>query len=201
MPMRKTSEDKLLDAVDDLMFSSGIEATPVDALLARAGVSAATLYRGFRSKEELVAAALERRQARWQHVWDCAINDASDEQQRLLAVFDAIDSFASTSQGARWCAFLGAAAEYANPPAEIAAAIKRDTDHLRRTLRHLAEQLPCDDPHGLAEAILVVFTGELAMRLRSDQPGRSGTGRQIAATVLAAAVAVPSHLDCGKFGA
>ena len=68
MPMRKGSEDKLLDAVDDLMFTAGIEATSVDAVLARAGVSAATLYRGFRSKEALVAAALERRQQRWQQV-------------------------------------------------------------------------------------------------------------------------------------
>jgi len=191
MPMRKGSEDKLLDAVDDVMFRSGIETTPVDAVLARAGVSAATLYRGFRSKEALVAAALERRQLRWQQVWDRAINDAADDEQRLLAVFDAIDTFADSPQGARWCAFLGAAAEYADPPAEIAAAIRHDTDHLRRTLQHLAEQLPCEDPHDLAEAILVVLTGELAMRLRSDGSRHRGTGRRIAATVLSAAVKQP----------
>lgn len=186
--MRKGSEDKLLDAVDDVMFRSGIETTPVDAVLARAGVSAATLYRGFRSKEALVAAALERRQLRWQQVWDRAINDAADDEQRLLAVFDAIDTFANSSHGARWCAFLGAAAEYANPPTEIADAIGRDTDHLRQTLQHLAGKLPCADPHELAEAVLVVLTGELAMRLRSDGPHHRGTGRRIAATVVSAAL-------------
>jgi AcrR family transcriptional regulator len=187
MPMRKGSEDKLLDAVDDLMFTSGIEATSVDAVLARAGVSAATLYRGFRSKETLVAAALERRQRRWQQVWDDAIDAAGSGEERLLAVFDALDTFAGTQHGARWCAFLGAAAEYANPSAEIAAAIHRDTDHLRDTLRRLAGQLPCTDPRGLAEALLTVFTGELAMRLRGGPPGRAGMGRQIAETVLATA--------------
>lgn len=189
MPMRKGSEDKLLDAVDDLMFTAGIEATSVDEVLARAGVSAATLYRGFRSKEALVAATLERRQQRWQQVWDDAIDAAEGDEERLLAVFDALDTFGGARHGARWCAFLGAAAEYAHPSAEIAAAINRDTDHLRQTLRRLAQQLPCADPHGLAEAILTVFTGELAMRLRGGRRDRAGTGRQIAETVLAAAVA------------
>lgn len=194
MPMRKGSEDKLLDAVDDLMFTAGIEATPVDEVLARAGVSAATLYRGFRSKEALVAAALERRQQRWQQVWDDAIDAAEGDEERLLAVFDALDTFAGTRNGARWCAFLGAAAEYAHPSAEIAAAIDRDTDHLRRTLRRLAERLPCADPHGLAEALLTVFTGELAMRLRGGRRDRAGMGRQIAETVLAAAVGKGSRV-------
>ncbi|MDF2827910.1 MAG: transcriptional regulator, TetR family [Mycobacterium sp.] len=186
MPVRKGSEEKLLDAVDDVVFSRGIESTPVDVVLARAGVSAATLYRGFRSKEALIAAALERRHERWRQVWDDAIAAASDDEQRLLAIFDAIDQYADRPDGARWCAFLGAAAEYANPPAEIAAAIERDTDHMRRTLRDLARRLPCDAPDDLAESILLVLTGELGMRLRDDDRRRSSAvGRRVAATLVA----------------
>ena len=187
MPVRKGSEEKLLDAVDDVVFSRGIESTPVDAVLARAGVSAATLYRGFRSKEALIAAALERRHERWRQVWDDAISAASDDEQRLLAIFDAVDAYADRQDGARWCAFLGAATEYADPPAEIAAAIERDTDHLRGTLRRLAAALPCDAPNDLAESILLVVTGELAMRLRDDRRRRSSTARRVAAIVVAAA--------------
>jgi AcrR family transcriptional regulator len=187
MPMRKSSEEKLLDAVDDLVFSRGIETTPVDAVLARAGVSAATLYRGYRSKEALIAAALERRHERWQRVWEDAVAAAPDGRQRLLAVFDAIDDFAGRPDGARWCAFLGAAAEYADPPAEISAAVARDTDHFRARLRELAAQLPCDDPDALAEALLVVLTGELAMRLRDGQRRPATIGRQIASTLITAA--------------
>lgn len=187
MPVRKSSEDKLLDAVDDLVFSRGIESTPVDAVLARAGVSAATLYRGFRSKEALVAAALERRHERWRTVWQRAVAAAPDDEERLLAVFDAVDAFARRPDGARWCAFLGTAAEYADPPAEIAAAVARDTDYLRETLRELASRLPCDDPDELAEAVLVVLTGELAMKLRDNRRRRSTLGRRIAKTMIAAA--------------
>jgi AcrR family transcriptional regulator len=187
MPVRKASEDKLLDAVDDLVFSCGIEATPVDAVLARAGVSAATLYRGFRSKEALIAAALERRHERWREVWERAIAAAADDEGRLLAVFDALDAFARRPDGARWCAFLGTAAEYADPPVEIAEAVRRDSVHMRKRLRELASQLRCADPDELAESILVILTGELAMKLRDSRRRRTTTGRHIAKTVITAA--------------
>ncbi|MHC3002807.1 TetR/AcrR family transcriptional regulator [Gordonia metallireducens] len=184
MPMRKSSEEKLLDAVDDLVFSRGIETTPVDAILARAGVSAATLYRGYRSKEALVAASLERRHARWRETWGNAIAAAPDDEGRLLAIFDAIDEFAARPDGARWCAFLGTAAEMSDPPAEIAEAVRRDTDYMRDTLRDLAVRLPCPDPDRLAEQILVVVTGELAMRLRDNPLRKSALGRDIAGTLV-----------------
>lgn len=193
MPVRKSSETKLLDAVDELVFTHSIETTPVDAVLARAGVSAATLYRGFSSKEALIAAALDRRQRRWQETWDRAIAAADSPEQRVLAVFDALDEVAGGDHAVRWCAFLGAAAEYADPPAEIAGAVSADTDHLRRTLRLLTAELPGDDPDGLAEAILLVVTGELAMRLRPGEhtgPARLSTvARDIAATLIGAAAA------------
>lgn len=189
MPVRKSSEDRLLDAVDDLVFSRGIESTPLDAVLSRAGVSAATLYRGFRSKEALIAAALERRHERWRVVWERAIAAAPDDEERLLAVFDAVDAFARRPDGARWCAFLGTAAEYADPPAEIADAVARDSQYLRDRLRELASRLPCDDPDGLAEAIMVVLTGELAMRLRDRRRRRSTVGREIGRTLIASALA------------
>ncbi len=188
MPVRTSSVDKLLDAVDEVVFRRGIETTPIDVVLAHAGVSAATLYRGFRSKEALIAAALERRQQRWQQVWDDAIAAAGSAEGRLLAVFDAIDDFGQRPDGARWCAFLGAAAEYADPPVEIATAVQRDTDHLRRTLQGVAADLPCADSDALAESILVVVTGELAMRLRDPHLRGSTTGRHIAAAVLADAL-------------
>lgn len=197
MPVRKSSETKLLDAVDELMFTRGIEATPVDTVLARAGVSAATMYRGFRSKEALVAAALERRQQRWQDTWRLAIETADNDEQRLLSVFDAIDDFADRPDGARWCAFLGTAAEYADPPAEIAAAVETDTTHLRRTLRSLASNLPCTDPDGLAESILMILTGDLAMRLRDHRHRTSDKAKGIAATLITASMNAASFDQTG----
>ena len=184
MTIRAGTESKLLDAADELFFSRGIAATPVDAVTRRAGVSAATLYRGYPSKEALLAAVLERRHREWITTWDAAIARQHTDEGRLLAVFDALDAFRTRPLGSRWCAFLGSAAEYADPPAEVGRAIHRDTETMRARLRQLAAAIDPRRSSELAEQLLLVITGDLAMRLRA--PGQStGTARRIAATLIA----------------
>jgi AcrR family transcriptional regulator len=182
--IRASTEARLLDAADELLFDRGVVATPVDAILERAGASPATLYRAYGSKEGLVAATLDRRQRDWLEVWDEAVARAPDDRSRLLAVFDALDYFASRPPAARWCAFLGTAAEYAEAPPVLAAAIKRDTDDLRRRLTALAEPLAGPGAAELAEEILLVFSGALAMRLRSVGPTDTAVARRIAGVVV-----------------
>lgn len=186
MPLRPASEKKILDAADDLFFTNGIAATPVDAVLARAGVSAATMYRGYRSKEALVAAALTRRHHDWLATWDAAVARCDEAGPRLLAVFDALDDFRSRPTGARWCAFLASAAEYVDPPADVAEAVRLDTETLRTRLTDLARPLVGPEAEGLAERLLLVVTGDLAMRLR--EPDRdTTTARAVAASLITAA--------------
>lgn len=188
MVMRTSTEQRLLDAAEDLFFTKGIAATPVDAVLARAGVSAATLYRGYPSKEALVAAALDRRHVAWLACWDEAVERRTDPAERLLAVFDGLDEFSGRPGGGRWCAFLGSAAEYADAPAEVAEAVRRDTDSLRERLTELAGSVVAHtdcSADELAEQVLLLVTGALAMRLR--HPGSTAdTARRVAAELIAA---------------
>ncbi len=183
MSVRTSTEKKLLDAADELFFSQGIAATPVDTVLARAGVSSATLYRAYGSKESLVAAALARRHRTWMTIWDGAVERAPDARTRLLAVFDALEEFSGRPEGARWCAFLATAAEYAHPPEEVAAAVRLDTDSLRQRLQALAEPVVGSRADELAESLLLVVSGALAMRLRNPD-GSARTARSIAETLV-----------------
>lgn len=175
---------KLLDAADELFFTQGVVATPVDEVLARAGVSPATLYRAFGSKEGLVAAALDRRHRAWLEVWDDVVAEATDDRQRLLAVFEALDRFRARADGARWCAFLGTAAEYADPPPALAAAIAQDSESMRRRLLELAEPVVGAQAEAVAEALVLVVSGQLATRLRGPGLTASGTARAVAESLL-----------------
>ena len=69
-----------VDSVDDareralrtayrLFSRHGVQAIGIDRIIAEAGIAKATLYRHFRSKEELVVAALERRETLWTRDW------------------------------------------------------------------------------------------------------------------------------------
>lgn len=184
MALRESTERRILDAAEDLFFTAGVAATPIDAVIDRAGVSAATLYRGWASKELLLAAALDRRQRAWIAEWDARIDDARDAEGRLLAVFDALESFREQPRGSRWCAFLGAAAEYADAPQELADAVRADTDALRSRLTDLARPLVGTRAAELAEQLLLVVSGDLAMRLR-EPAASTATARSIARALLA----------------
>ncbi|WZH51662.1 MAG: TetR/AcrR family transcriptional regulator [Nocardioides alkalitolerans] len=187
MASRASTERKLLDAADQLLFRRGVTATPVDEVLALAGVSPATLYRAFGSKDGLLVAALERRLDAWLATWDAAVAAAADDEARLLAVFDALETFRARPDGARWCAFLGSAAEHADPPAPLAAALARDTDELRTRLRALAVPVVGETgADGLAESLLLVVSGDLAMRLR-DGHVTTSAARDVARAVVASA--------------
>jgi AcrR family transcriptional regulator len=182
--VRARTEARLLDAADELVFTHGAVATPVDAILERAGVSPATLYRAYGSKEGLIAAALDRRQQSWLDVWDAAVTRAPDDRARLLAVFDALEHFRGQPHGARWCAFLGTAAEYAEPSPVLATAIQRDTDELRERLTALAAPVAGPDAGTLAEELLLVVSGDLAMRLRTGGSASARTTRAVAEAVV-----------------
>ncbi len=182
MAMRPGTEQRVLDAAEELFFTRGIAATPIDAVLERAGVSSATLYRGYPSKEALVAAALDRRHEDWVATWDRALERATDDRGRVLAVFDALDQYRSTPAGSRWCAFLGTAAEYVDAPKDLRAVLQRETDTLRRRLTETARPLVGDRAPALAEQLLLVVSGSLAMRLRD--PAADSTSARAVATAL-----------------
>ncbi|WP_371031085.1 TetR/AcrR family transcriptional regulator [Pseudoclavibacter sp. JSM 162008] len=186
MSIRTSSATKLLDAAEELFFTRGIHATPVDAVIERAGVSAATMYRGYASKESLLAATLARRHAEWLVAWDAAIARQDSWEGRVLAVFDALDTFREHPVRAQWCAFLGSAAEYADAPAEVRAAVDTDTDSLRRRLTAFITDDALNATsrdRELADELLLVVSGDLAMRLR-DPGHTTASARRIATALL-----------------
>lgn len=185
MAIRSRTEARLLDAAEALFFTRGVAATPVDEILERSEVSSATMYRGYASKEALLAGALTRRHQHWIETWDAAVARRRDPRRRLLAVFDALADFSERPDGSRWCAVLGTAAEYADPPEELRAAVLRDTDAYRARLAELAEPLVGTGAEELAEELTVVITGWLGMRLR-DPEAPLARARRMAEALLAA---------------
>jgi AcrR family transcriptional regulator len=107
----RPARERLLDAAGELFYAFGIAATGVDAVLARARVSPATLYAHFSGEDGLVAACLERRFRRWRQIWDEVLDERTDPIDRLLSVFDAVVRYREAEDNRRGCAFLAAAIE------------------------------------------------------------------------------------------
>src|ERR1700675_4209493 len=62
-----SARQRILDAAIPLFYQQGARAVGVDTVIAKSGVAKMSLYRGFRSKDELIAACLDQRdQIYWQ---------------------------------------------------------------------------------------------------------------------------------------
>lgn len=180
--------ERLLDAAETLFHRDGIARTGVDAVLAEAGVSTATLYAHFGGKDPLVAAYLQRRLERWGRVWDDAVAAATAPEDRLLAVFDALARFRDDQPATRGCAFLATAVELPGPGHPALDVVAADTAHLRDRLRALAADLPVTDPDGLAEQVLLAYDGTLSAFLRGTTGDPIVRGRALATIAVTHAI-------------
>jgi AcrR family transcriptional regulator len=181
-----SARERLLDSAETLFFHEGIANTGVDDVLEHSGISVATLYSHFGSKDGLIRATLERRFATWQSVWDEAVGAASTDETRLLAVFDALELFRQRHRAARWCAFLSTATELSDPDSSVHSPIEADTALLVKRLHQLAIPLAGERAADLAEDILLIYNGTLAAFLRGYPSDPIGHGRRLATTVIRA---------------
>lgn len=164
------TRDRILDAAENLFFHEGITTTGVDRVAATAGVAIVTLYKHFGSKDNLLREVLSRRLHAWTQHWDDAVAAASSPQERLLAVFDAIETFRASSGPTQWCCFLATASERPTPESGISdpvfELIHQDTTLIEGRLAELAREAQCQDPATVAATLLLLYNGVLASLLR-----------------------------------
>lgn len=184
----KTSNtrEQLAVVAAQLFYTHGITASGVDAIVRQAGVSKPTLYSHYRSKSELVAAALDfHHQARRQMI-ESYLDQRSNEsaEDHLLGVFDWLEDW-SRQQGTRGCAFLNAAAELVDPEDEPARQVIRNHKQWWQSLlADLARHAGAKDPLGLADALLLLIDGVSARVLVSGDAGVAASARRVARLLL-----------------
>ena len=89
---------RVLDAASQLFYERGIHAVGVDTIAEAAGVTKKTLYDRFGSKEALVVAYLQHRDARWrEHVAQQLALVPEPGIDRVLAIFDAAISWSDAN--------------------------------------------------------------------------------------------------------
>ncbi len=121
------TREHVLGVAHELFYWHGIRATGVDRVAAAAGVAPTTLYRLFASKDDLVAAYIERADRLYREWFDAAAAAGGpDPREQILAVFDALGEQVQP-QRCRGCPFLMALAEFpdrAHPAHRAAVAMK-----------------------------------------------------------------------------
>ncbi|WP_433273443.1 TetR/AcrR family transcriptional regulator [Actinosynnema sp. CS-041913] len=186
------TREHILRITHDLFYWHGIRATGVDKVAAEAGVAPTTLYRLFSSKDDLVAAYVDRvdRQTR-EWIVQATSADGRSAYDRILGLFDAVARH--VEQDCRGCAFMMALAEFPDPglPAHRNAVAAKTW--VRAKLTELAAELSADadigDPAALADQLALVIEGVHASAQALGVHGPAKQGRHLAERILVACTA------------
>jgi AcrR family transcriptional regulator len=151
--------DRVLETASALFYEHGVRAVGVDLIVEEAGVAKTSLYRHFRTKDDLVAAFLAREDADFWATWDqVAARHSHDPRAELDAQLQWIGARLARPNY-RGCPQLNVAAEFPatdHPARSVAAAHKQE---LRRRLRDLAERLGVTRGDELAGQLALLING------------------------------------------
>ncbi len=175
----KTGRERLVAAAVDLFYRNGFGAVGIDQVIASAGVTKTTFYKHFESKDDLMVAAVQRRDEWESQAWGRAIQErvGDDPVAQLLGMFDVMDLWFNLPDF-RGCMFLNTAMEFPNPHDPVhqaAAAYKRRTRDFWRDQAKRAGAEPA-----MAETFADCYAAlvEGALILRQTQ-GRNDAARAI----------------------
>lgn len=183
--------DHLVEIALQLFYRNGFNATGIDKVLAESGVAKMTLYKHFRSKDELILAALQLRDERFRNWLMTEMEKAATEPtERLLAMFDALETWfdgkAFKGLGFCGCAFVNAAGEFsdhAHPAHRVAAEHKiRIVEYLTK----LCAEAGLSDPSEMAEKLALLKEGAIVTAHVRGMPEAAKIAKEMARQMLVA---------------
>ena len=158
----QSARDRILSAAYDLFTTRGTRAVGVDSIIAHSGVAKMTLYRHFRSKNELVQAFLKLREKRWSVEWMQAEVEgrATEPEARLLAIFDVFHEWFQV-EVFEGCPFINVLLEYPPPDDALHMAAAAHLVNVRSFLKSLAEAAHLDDIENFAGTWHILMKGSI----------------------------------------
>jgi AcrR family transcriptional regulator len=161
-PAPKSARQRILDTAITLFYQQGARAVGIDTVIAKSGVAKMSLYRSFRSKDELIAACLEERdKIYWQWFDKVVAEHPDDPREQLRAVIRGVAKRTS-NPGYRGCFFLNTALDYQDawhPGRKLAI---RHKQTLASRLLKICRQLDANDPAALARQLILLINGAQA---------------------------------------
>ncbi|MBI3499795.1 MAG: TetR family transcriptional regulator [Proteobacteria bacterium] len=155
--------EELVDRALDLFYRHGFHATGIDRILAESGVAKMTLYKHFKSKDELILAALKRRDEKFRTWFMCEIERRGrSPRERLLVVFDILAVWFA-SREFRGCMFVNAASEFHEAGDPIHRAAAEHKRLIRDFLKRLATEAGAREPDAVAGALNLLLEGAIAV--------------------------------------
>ena len=158
---------RLLTSASRLFYTEGLHSVGIDRVIADAGVTRATLYRHFPSKDDLLVAYLTGADKAIRAQVETARADCGPPEDVVRAVAATIAD-GIRSPGFRGCAFLNAAAEYPDPAHPVHQAVLAHRQWFLSTVTELLAETGETAPEPAARHFVMLRDGAMAAGCLSD---------------------------------
>lgn len=164
-----SARERILEAAYELFSSRGVRAVGTEEVLERAGVAKSTLYRHFRTKQDLVLAFLQRREQRWtrEFVEAEARRRGSTPRERLLAIFDVFDEWFHRDDF-EGCSFINVLLETGDVETPLGKASAAHLEYIRSVVCMLAEEADVHDAESFAHSWHILMKGSIVAAGEGD---------------------------------
>jgi AcrR family transcriptional regulator len=185
-PRQGSVVERILATADELFYREGVRAVGIQRVIDEAGIAKASLYAHFESKDDLVAACMDRRGQSTRAALTAALDAAPDNPRaKLLALFD-FQGKAVIDPGFHGCPVQKTHAELAlsecDHPAKRVTAAHRQW--LIELFARLVEEAGLESPDYVAGVLLVLFDGAIATTMVDNDPLATRYARRAAEQII-----------------
>ncbi|WP_457445375.1 TetR/AcrR family transcriptional regulator [Roseateles sp. P5_E4] len=158
-PEAQNVRERLLGVASELFYKNGVRAVGIDLVIEQAGVAKSSLYRHFRTKDDLIVAFLEREDVDFWATWDrVAAENAGDAKAELEAHMRWIGERLGRANY-RGCPQINVAAEFAEQDHPARGVARAHMQALRSRLTVIAQRLKARAPKVLAAQLALLVNG------------------------------------------
>ncbi len=181
---RAEKREHLISIAAELFNRLGYRAAGVDHVIAEAGIAKTTLYRHFKSKEDLIVAVLKRIDEQYREDMRESVDSlAKKPKQKLLVTFDYLESWFK-DKSFYGCPFMSAASEYSERHSSV---FQESVLHKRLVVvyfEELARAAELNDARRVAEEINLLHEGATAVAHITGDPNAARKAKDAAAKLI-----------------
>ena len=163
------ARERIVSTAYALFTRRGVRGVGIDEIIDQSGVAKATMYRHFRTKNDLVLAVLQRREQLW--TFDLVEQQSrlrgNTPEEQLLAIFDVFHDWFQKREDFDGCSFINVLIELgATHPAGQASI--QYLDNIRSIVRQRAETAGLHDPDSFARSWHILMKGSIISAAEGD---------------------------------
>jgi len=182
--MRPTKRDELVQKALKVFYRNGFHATGMDMLVTETSISKTSMYKHFRTKEDLILAVLRLRDEKFRNWLFRRMEELGGTPgEQLIAMFDALGEWFS-GKDYSGCMFINASAEYARPDDPIHMVAGEHKKLILKFLRELTVAAGATEPEKLADGLMFLMEGAIVMSYVAGDKDAAARAKKAAKMLL-----------------